>query len=65
MFDLTSAMVLEGWLGRPFKDIAPLSVDDVERAQGSSHALDNFLHLCNTTMNDAKGRAGEQHISYT
>ena len=57
MFDLTAAMVLEGWLGRPFKDIAPFSSDDAEKAQ-SAGILDNFLQLCNTTMNDAKGRAG-------
>ena len=62
MFDLAAAMVLESWLGRPFKDIAPLSIDDVERAQGA-RALDNFLQLCNMTMNDAKGRAGEQLMS--
>ena len=55
-------MVLESWLGRPFKDIAPLSIDDAERAQGA-WALDNFLQLCNMTMNDANRRAGEQLMS--
>lgn len=62
MFDLAAGMVLEGWLGRPFKDIAPLSNDDVEGAQGA-RALDNFLQLCNTTMNNANRRAGEQLMS--
>lgn len=57
MFDLTAAMVLEGWLGRPFKDIAPSSGDDVEKGQSAS-VLDSFLQLCNSTMSEAKGRAG-------
>ena len=57
MFDLTAAMVLEGWLGRPFKDIALFSSDDTEKVQSAS-AFESFLQLCNSTMNEAKGRAG-------
>jgi len=57
MLDLTAAMVLEGWLGRPFKDIALFSSDDTEKVQSAS-AFESFLQLCNSTMNEAKGRAG-------
>jgi hypothetical protein len=59
MFDLTAAMVLDDWLGKPFKDIALFSSDDADAAQGAG-VLDNFLQLCSTRMNDVKGRAGEQ-----